>query len=181
MSTPARRRLMRDFKRIQKDSAGGVSASPLTDNVMVWNGIIIGPPDTPFEDGTFRLLLTFDEQYPNKPPHVKFTSQMFHPNVYANGDLCLDILQNRWSPTYDVASILTSIQSLLNDPNISSPANVEAATLYKDHRSQYIKRVKQTVEKTWTEDLNEIGDDDDDEDDDDEDDDDADDDDEDNN
>lgn len=73
--------------------------------------------DTPFEDGTFRLVLTFDESYPNKPPVVKFISKMFHPNVYANGELCLDILQNRWSPTYDVAAILTSIQSLLHDPN----------------------------------------------------------------
>lgn len=52
----------------------------------------------------------FEEQYPNKPPSVKFISQMFHPNVYATGELCLDILQNRWSPTYDVAAILTSIQ-----------------------------------------------------------------------
>ncbi|KAF6006425.1 Ubiquitin-conjugating enzyme E2 2 [Brettanomyces bruxellensis] len=160
MSTPARRRLMRDFKRIQKDCSGGISASPLADNVMVWNGIIIGPQDTPFEDGTFRLKLTFDEQYPNKPPQVKFISEMFHPNVYASGDLCLDILQNRWSPTYDVASILTSIQSLLNDPNINSPANVEAANLYKDHRSQYAKRVRETVEKSWTEDLDDLGDDD---------------------
>jgi ubiquitin-protein ligase len=91
--------------------------------------------DTPFEDGTFKLTLTFDESYPNKPPTVKFLSKMFHPNVYANGELCLDILQNRyvdcvpccftgklmiatrWSPTYDVAAILTSIQSLLHDPN----------------------------------------------------------------
>jgi len=73
--------------------------------------------ETPFEDGTFRLVLTFDESYPNKPPVVKFLSKMFHPNVYANGELCLDILQNRWSPTYDVAAILTSIQSLLHDPN----------------------------------------------------------------
>lgn len=73
--------------------------------------------DTPFEDGTFKLILTFDESYPNKPPTVKFLSRMFHPNVYANGELCLDILQNRWSPTYDVAAILTSIQSLLHDPN----------------------------------------------------------------
>lgn len=52
----------------------------------------------------------FEEQYPNKPPGVRFISQMFHPNVYATGELCLDILQNRWSPTYDVAAILTSIQ-----------------------------------------------------------------------
>jgi ubiquitin-conjugating enzyme E2 A len=128
--------------------------------------VIIGPADTPFEDGTFRLVMHFEEAYPNKPPGVKFISQMFHPNVYGTGELCLDILQNRWSPTYDVAAILTSIQrwarlcsrarrliltmrSLLNDPNTSSPANVEASNLYKDNRREYTKRVRETVEKSW--------------------------------
>lgn len=126
--------------------------------------MIIGPADTPFEDGTFRLVMHFEEQYPNKPPAVKFISQMFHPNVYATGELCLDILQNRWSPTYDVAAVLTSIQryvtisnkgihadlgSLLNDPNTSSPANVEASNLYKDNRREYTKRVRESVEKSW--------------------------------
>lgn len=129
---------------MQTDPPAGVSASPVADNVMTWyalspslrcsltgdrcrsnrqsfrrliiqrNAVIIGPTDTPFEDGTFRLIMHFEEAYPNKPPGVKFISQMFHPNVYATGELCLDILQNRWSPTYDVAAILTSIQSLLN-------------------------------------------------------------------
>ncbi|CAN8102401.1 unnamed protein product [Discula destructiva] len=149
MSTAARRRLMRDFKRMQTDPPAGVSASPVPDNVMTWNAVIIGPADTPFEDGTFRLVMHFDEQYPNKPPQVKFISTMFHPNVYATGDLCLDILQNRWSPTYDVAAVLTSIQSLLNDPNTGSPANVEASNLYKDNRKEYTKRVRETVEKSW--------------------------------
>ena len=149
---------------MKEDAPPGVSASPLPDNVMVWNALIIGPADTPYEDGTFRLLLEFDEEYPNKHPHVKFLSEMFHPNVYASGEICLDILQNRWTPTYDVSSILTSIQSLFNDPNPASPANVEAATLFKDHRSQYIKRVKETVEKSWEDDMDDMGDDDDDED-----------------
>jgi len=149
MSTPCKRRLMRDFKRMQNDPPAGVSASPVADNVMTWNAVIIGPGDTPFEDGTFRLLMQFDEQYPNKPPQVKFTSRMFHPNVYASGELCLDILQNRWSPTYDVGAILTSVQSLLNDPNTSSPANVEASNLFKEHKREYHKRVRETVERSW--------------------------------
>ena len=122
-----------ELQRMQTDPPAGVSASPVPDNVMTWlvipdrssiasvtdnrrsntlarNAVIIGPADTPFEDGTFRLVMQFEEQYPNKPPQVKFISQMFHPNVYATGELCLDILQNRWSPTYDVAAVLTSIQ-----------------------------------------------------------------------
>ena len=51
--------------------------------------------DTPFEDGTFKLTMEFSEEYPNKPPVVKFLSKMFHPNIYADGGICLDILQNR--------------------------------------------------------------------------------------
>ena len=110
---------------------------------------ITSTADTPFEDGTFKLILTFDESYPNKPPTVKFLSRIFHPNVFANGELCLDILQNRWSPTYDVAAILTSIQSLLHDPNPNSPANAEAAQLYRENMKEYVRRVKTTVEESW--------------------------------
>lgn len=116
-STPCRRRLIRDFKHLSSDPPAGISGAPCPENIMVWNAVIFGPADTPFEDGTFKLVLTFEESYPNKPPHVKFLSRMFHPNVYGTGELCLDILQNRWSPTYDVSAILTSIQSLLHDPN----------------------------------------------------------------
>ncbi len=91
--------------------------------------MIFGPPETVFEDGIFKLLMTFDESYPTKPPAVKFITSIFHPNVYTSGDLCLDILGNRWSPTYDATSILTSIQSLLSDPNPHSPAVRRGACL----------------------------------------------------
>jgi ubiquitin-conjugating enzyme E2 A len=39
--------------------------------------------------------------------------------------------------------------SLLNDPNTSSPANVEASNLYKDNRREYTKKVRESVEKSW--------------------------------
>lgn len=126
--------------------------SPDTSRRLALFSCCIPVADTPFEDGTFKLLLTFDESYPNKPPTVKFLSRMFHPNVYANGELCLDILQNRWSPTYDVAAILTSIQSLLHDPNPNSPANAEAAQLYRENMKEYVRRVRATVEDSWLED-----------------------------
>lgn len=149
MTTPARRRLMRDFKKIQEDPPTGVSGAPTEDNIMVWNALIFGPSETPFEDGTFKLKLVFSEEYPNRPPMVKFISDMFHPNVYADGSICIDILQNRWSPTYDVSSILTSIQSLLDEPNPNSPANNCAALLYTDNRREYEKKILKIVEMSW--------------------------------
>ncbi|XP_048840062.1 ubiquitin-conjugating enzyme E2 A isoform X2 [Brienomyrus brachyistius] len=98
---------------------------------------------------TFKLTIEFTEEYPNKPPTVRFVSKMFHPNVYADGSICLDILQNRWSPTYDVSSILTSIQSLLDEPNPNSPANSQAAQLYQENKREYEKRVSAIVEQSW--------------------------------
>ncbi|XP_038318637.1 ubiquitin-conjugating enzyme E2 A-like [Canis lupus familiaris] len=66
-----------------------------------------------------------------------------------DSSICLDILQNRWSPTYDVSSILTSIQSLLDEPNPNSPANSQAAQLYQENKREYEKRVSAIVEQSW--------------------------------
>eukprot|EP00735_Rhodelphis_limneticus_P002572 TRINITY_DN13484_c0_g1::TRINITY_DN13484_c0_g1_i1::g.27983::m.27983 TRINITY_DN13484_c0_g1::TRINITY_DN13484_c0_g1_i1::g.27983 ORF type:complete len:153 (-),score=3.37,sp/P35130/UBC2_MEDSA/81.58/9e-92,UQ_con/PF00179.21/1.1e-53,Prok-E2_B/PF14461.1/8e-06,RWD/PF05773.17/0.0012 TRINITY_DN13484_c0_g1_i1:415-873(-) len=151
MTTPARRRLMRDFKRLQSDPPHGVSGAPASENsIMDWNAVIFGPEDTPWEGGTFKLTLQFSEDYPNKPPKVRFVTKMFHPNIYADGQICLDILQNQWSPIYDISAILTSIQSLLCDPNPNSPANSEAARLYQENRREYLRRVEEIVENSWT-------------------------------
>ncbi|KAK7317238.1 hypothetical protein RJT34_01296 [Clitoria ternatea] len=150
MSTPARKRLMRDFKRLQQDPPAGISGAPQDNNIMLWNAVIFGPDDTPWDGGTFKLTLQFAEDYPNKPPTVRFVSRMFHPNIYADGSICLDILQNQWSPIYDVAAILTSIQSLLCDPNPNSPANSEAARTFSENKREYNRRVREIVEQSWT-------------------------------
>ncbi|OXB71827.1 UNVERIFIED_CONTAM: hypothetical protein H355_009091, partial [Colinus virginianus] len=89
--------------------------------------------------GTFQLEIIFSNEYPNRPPVVRFLSKLFHPNVqvvdcaveraaiefvisnsavrgvcaysvYNDGNICLDILQTQWSPIYDISAILTSIQ-----------------------------------------------------------------------
>ena len=42
MSTAARRRLMRDFRRLQEDPPMGVSGAPGENNIMIWNAVIFG-------------------------------------------------------------------------------------------------------------------------------------------
>lgn len=119
---------------------------------MLWQAVIFGPDDTPWEGGTFKLVLEFTEDYPNKAPQVRFLTKMFHPNIYNDGQICLDILQNQWSPIYDISAILTSIQSLLCDPNPASPANSEASRLYNENRREYNRRVREIVEQSWQDD-----------------------------
>ena len=149
MSSLTRRRLVNDLKRIEMEDSHGIFASPLKENILNWEAVIFGPDDTNWEGGCFKLFLEFSEEYPTKPPSVKFLSNMYHPNIYADGKICLDILTNQWSPIYDVLSVLTSIQSLLTDPNPNSPANAEAARLYTENIQEYYKKVKECVENSW--------------------------------
>ncbi|KAJ7944597.1 Ubiquitin-conjugating enzyme E2 2 [Quillaja saponaria] len=73
---------------------------------------------------------------------------MFHSIVYNDGSLCLDIIQNAWSPCQNVSTILTSVQSLLTDSNPASPANPEAAELYQHDVQAYNKRVRRCARRS---------------------------------
>ena len=149
MAQNAERRLIKDLKKIQGETTDdSIMAMPDEKNILKWEAIICGPDDTEWEGGIFKLELVFSDAYPNKPPNVKFISNIFHPNVYKDGKICLDILQNNWSPVYDVQSILISIQQLMTDPNNKSPANMEASQLHQNNYKEYQRRVREVVKKS---------------------------------
>ena len=71
---------------------------------------------------------------------------MWHPNIYENGDVCISILHRmddgmyehegneRWRPILGIESIILSVISMLNDPNIDSAANIDASVQWRDSR-----------------------------------------------
>mmetsp|Transcript_2964 Transcript_2964/g.10698 ORF Transcript_2964/g.10698 Transcript_2964/m.10698 type:complete len:153 (-) Transcript_2964:227-685(-) len=149
MSSTAALRLMSDLRHMQESPPEGCSASPYSDdNMLIWTATVFGPEGTPWEGGIFSLRLVFTEKYPDRPPRVCFTSDIFHPNVYKDGTICLDIIQDEWSPCHNVGTILTSIQSLLCDPNVASPANQDAAKLYQDDQTAYSRKVRRCAQRT---------------------------------
>lgn len=85
------RRLMTEYKGIIKvdiylleltrNPPDGITAGPISDeNMLLWEALISGPPETPFEGGLFPAILTFPNDYPLSPPTMKFTCEIFHPN-----------------------------------------------------------------------------------------------------
>eukprot|EP00850_Spirogloea_muscicola_P015045 SM000112S23987 [mRNA] locus=s112:195875:196795:+ [translate_table: standard] len=142
--------------------------------------------------------MSFPSNYPNNPPSVKFTSEMWHPNVYPDGRVCISILHapgddpngyeqacERWSPVHtvkcrscaalakalptlpfatntasakhllmrtavgkQVETILLSIISMLSSPNDESPANIDAAKDWRDHREDFRKKVSRIVRRS---------------------------------
>jgi ubiquitin-conjugating enzyme E2 A len=142
-------RLLSDFASLEEDEPEGCSASPInTDDMYRWTACIFGPDESEWEGGIFQLKISFPIEYPTKPPSVRFTSVMYHPNVYPDGSLCLDLLQDQWSPVYTCGTILTSIRSLLTDPNPASPANPQAAKTFESNIAEYKKNVRKCVART---------------------------------
>lgn len=126
------KRLQQELLSLMMSGEKGVSAFPDGDNLFKWIGTIQGPLGTVYEGLEYRLILEFPNGYPIVAPRVRFETACFHPNVDEHGNICLDILREKWSATYDVLSILLSIQSLLADPNIASALNHQAADLWKN-------------------------------------------------
>ena len=81
---------------------------------------------------------------------------MWHPNIYPDGKVCISILhppgtdafnsmesaEERWRPIIGVEAVLTSVISMLNDPNIDSPANLDASVQWRDDKENYNKKVR---------------------------------------
>ncbi|XP_049641194.1 ubiquitin-conjugating enzyme E2 C-like isoform X3 [Suncus etruscus] len=131
------------------EPSGGAARSPvgkrLQQELMT---LRMSDADTGYEDLRYKISLEFPSGYPYNAPTVKFLTPCHHPNVDTHGNICLDILKDKWSALYDVRTILLSIQSLLGEPNIDNSLNMHAAELWKNPpafkkylRSTYSKQV----------------------------------------
>lgn len=106
-------------------------------NLFEWHATIIGPTDTPYQGGIFNLAITFPPDFPFRPPRIRFKTPIFHPNIHQSGEICLDILKDRWSPALTIQKVLLSLCSLLNDPNPHDPLVPGVAKMYLNDRERY--------------------------------------------
>lgn len=150
-------RLRSELKEISNDSYYYYSIFPQKNNFYKWDGILIGPQDSIFEGANIKISLEFPLEYPNKPPIFYFVTPLFHPNVYKDGKVCISILHEgidefeyeslseRWTPSQSINTILISIHSILANPNLDSPANIDACKMWREDFSEYKKIIYKMV------------------------------------
>ena len=155
--------LKKQLRDLMKINDLGVSVGLIDDNDFYkWSVVFTGPEDTIFEGGYFKAILTFPQDFPQNPPEMKFITEMWHPNIYKDGKVCISILHSpgvdqfneqekadeRWRPSLGVEQIIVSVISMLNDPNCDSPANIDASIMFKNKPEEYKKKVRQLVLKS---------------------------------
>lgn len=163
MAHVAREMLKKELCQLMKDESSGFSVGLDDDSdFFKWRVVFEGPQDSLYEGGIFSAVLNFPADFPNNPPEMKFETEMWHPNIYPDGRVCISILHppgtdrfndqetadERWRPILGVHSILISVISMLVDPNLNSPANIDAAVHLKNDPEGWKKKVRQLTRKS---------------------------------
>ncbi len=109
MSASARqqKRIQKDIKTVQELTLerNGVWVDPKTFDKSEWLVYIQGPVASPWEEGVFKLKMSFPANYPFSPVKINFAHGIYHPNVGTGGTICLDIIKaEAWSPSYTLVS-----------------------------------------------------------------------------
>lgn len=163
MGTSAAGLLGRQLKQMQSDKdIPGISCGLVDNNVFEWEVILMMSDECKYYGGGFfRARLSFPSDYPMMPPKMKFETPLWHPNIYDTGEVCISILHppeedkygyesasERWSPVQSPETILLSVISMLSSPNDESPANVDAAKMWREDPKEFRRRCRKIVRES---------------------------------
>ena len=116
----------------------GVTIEPTEADVMIWNIYIDGPEGTPFVGGRFCVNLNFTDNYPFKPPKIKFTTKIYHPGVKTDtGEICTQAIDQNWVPTLNAKFVIEAIMTILQTPSAENAQEIAIAQQFQTSRSAW--------------------------------------------
>ena len=140
---------LRDFdehlNRLNPDIEATITM--INDETGECDGTLMGPVGSAYEGGLFQLNFTFKAAYPFKPPVVRFTTRVYHPNITQDGQLSIAILCDQWSPALRQSNIVNSLYELLLAPSPNDAMDPNIGHEYLHDRARFEERARQaTVE-----------------------------------
>ncbi|VVT56444.1 uncharacterized protein SAPINGB_P005061 [Magnusiomyces paraingens] len=143
MSSPKRRIETDVMKLLMSD----YEVTLVNDNMQEFYVKFNGPAETPYADGIWKVHVELPDQYPYKSPSIGFVNKVFHPNIdELSGSVCLDVINQTWSPMFDLLNIFeVFLPQLLRYPNPSDPLNGDASALLMREPKRYEQKVQEYV------------------------------------
>ncbi|KZP11125.1 UBC-like protein [Athelia psychrophila] len=136
-SKAAHKRLTKEFLTMQREPPPFVWAAPDEKNILTWNFLIRGPPDSPFAGGEYHGVLLFPAEYPFKPPGIKMItpSGRFQPDRRICFSMS-DFHPGSWNPAWSCATILTGLLSFM----LSDEMTTGSVTSSDSHKRAFAQR-----------------------------------------
>ncbi|KAH8090527.1 ubiquitin-conjugating enzyme/RWD-like protein [Filobasidium floriforme] len=148
MSGTAVRRVQKELGDIRKSPNKHIKVEVDESNVTHWDVKLDGPHGTPYQAGTYGMTVDFTNDYPFKPPVLKFTTKMYHPNIDSDGNICIGVLKTEnWKPATKIVSVLDAMYELLGHPNPDDPLVTSIADQYRNDRPSFDKTVKEYINR----------------------------------
>lgn len=142
-------RLKSEYQNLRKERKYLYFAKPKKSenglNLLEWECGIPGPDNSLYKNSYYRFTLKFTDKYPLQPPSVKFLNFVYHPNIYDNGSVCLDIIGHKWKPGLSILNILNGVSYLLSQPNPNSPANGTVCSVFCRNKKKYEENVRENI------------------------------------
>lgn len=81
MASNRMRRVGKEIEDIRKDEASQIMIESDGSDITKLRASFPGPPDTPYEGGTYAVNITVPNEYPFRPLVMKFSTKVWHPNI----------------------------------------------------------------------------------------------------
>ena len=145
---PLNNRIKKEYQDIIKEKNSNVQVKLVSNDYRHWKGRIKGPIDTCYQGGIFDVDIIIPDDYPFKPPKMKFDTKIWHPNISSvTGAICLDILKNEWTPALTIRTALISLQALMCEPVPNDPQDAVVAKQYMSDIKLFNETAKHGVEE----------------------------------
>ena len=110
--------------------------------------IIIENEECCYNGGAFTVKLNFSSQYPFKPPIITFYPPIYHPSINQDtGEICADMIKNRWSPGRDVSWIMSILYTMFVTNNIDGIVDSNIMNERENNYEKFKEKVQKQIEK----------------------------------
>eukprot|EP01083_Nonionella_stella_P027728 76380_1 len=147
-ATPMKRKkVLREMSNIMNDPHPFWNIFVDDKNIFFWKLLLSGPPQTPYEGGTFVLYLDLRGEYPQKAPKMRFITPIKHVNVNTYGRICHSIFDRNYTPDVKIRGILNVVYGLLLNPDWDDPLDSVLRQEYADNPELFRWSVKAHVQQ----------------------------------